>query len=222
MRKSKLPDKKSTFKRKATTAAVGVTAACSIALASVAPNASELFNGITQPETEVSSATVSMRNSANSASAQPSRGDRLRARLRGLFLAEPSILRGVILLPFWAAGKALLALLSVLFTALSPVWQVLLGVLFNALLLFGLFALVYKLLFPNKRLRDLFTKRNILLLAAGSLMLSAADAVLRAFWEEYRPVSVSIKLVLALVVISLLCWRIFGKRKLRPAPLPAA
>lgn len=222
MRKSKLPDKKSTFKRKATTAAVGVTAACSIALASVAPNASELFNGITQPETEVSSATVSKRSSANSASAQPSRGDRIRARLRGLFFAEPSILRGVILLPFWAAGKALLALLSVLFTALSPVWQVLLGVLFNALLLFGLFALVYKLLFPNKRLRDLFTKRNILLLTAGSLLLSATDAVLRAFWEEYRPVSLAVKLVLALLVLALLCWRIFGKRKPRPAPVPAA
>lgn len=221
MEKRESPKKKSKFKRKATAAAAGITAACSIALASVAPNASELFNGITQPETEVSSATVSKRSLANSASAQPSRADRRRARLRGLFLAEPSILRGVILLPFWAAGKALLTLLSLLFTALSPVWQVLLGVLFNALLLFGLFALVYKLLFPNKRLRDLFTKRNILLLAAGSLLLSAADAVLRAFWEEYRPISVAVKLVLALVVISLLCWRIFGKRKPRPLPVPA-
>lgn len=218
MEKRESPKKKSKFKRKATAAAVGVTAACSIALSSVAPSASELFNGATQPETEVSSATVSKRSSANSASALPSRGDRLRARLRGLFLAEPSILRGVILLPFWAAGKALLTLLSLLFTALSPVWQVLLVVLFNALLLFGLFALVYKLLFPNKRLRDLFTKRNILLLAAGSLMLSAADAVLRAFWEEYRPVSVAVKLILALVVLSLLCWRIFGKRKPRSTP----
>jgi len=222
MEKRESPKKKSKFKRKATAAAVGVTAACSIALSSVAPSASELFTGATQPETGVSSATVSKRNAINSASAHPSRGDRLRARLRGLFLAEPSILRGVILLPFWAAGKALLTLLSLLFTALSPVWQVLLVVLFNALLLFGLFALVYKLLFPNKRLRDLLTKRNIIMLAAGSLMLSAADAVLRAFWEEYRPISVAVKLVLALLVLALLCWRIFGKRKPRPAPLPAA
>lgn len=221
MGKSKLPDKKSTFKRKATAAAVGVTAACSIALASVAPSANELFAGATQPETEVNSATVSKRNAASAANAQPSRGDRLSARLRGLILAEPSFLRGVILLPFWAAGKALLTLLSLLFTALSPVWQVLLVVLFNALLLFGLFALVYKLLFPNKRLRDLLTKRNIIMLAAGSLMLSAADVVLRAFWEEYRPISVAVKLVLALLVLALLCWRIFGKRKLRPTPARA-
>lgn len=221
MEKKKVSDKKSKFKRKATVAAVGVTAACSIALASVAPNASELFNGIKQPETEISSATVSKRSPANSASAQPSRADRLRARLRGLFLAEPSILRGLILLPFWAAGKALLTLLSLLFSALSPVWQILFGVLLNALLLFGLFTLVYKLLFPNKRLRDLFTKRNIVLLAAGSLVLAAADVILRAFWEEYRPISVAVKLILALLVLSLLCWRIFGKRKPRPAPARA-
>ena len=82
----------------------------------------------------------------------------------------------------------------------------------NAALLFGVFALVYKLLFPNKRLKDLFTKRNILLLAIGSLTLSVADAVLRIFWEDYRPVSVAIKLIAGLIVLALLCWRIFGKR----------
>jgi hypothetical protein len=220
MKKSEAPEKKSKFKRKAAAAAAGVTAACSIALASVAPNANNLFNGVTQPETEAISTTVAKRSTTSSASAQPSRGDRLRARLRGLFLAEPSFLRGVILLPFWAAGKALLLLLNTLFAALSPVWQVLLGVLFNALLLFGLFALVYKLLFPNKRLRDLLTKRNIILLAVGSLLLAAADAILRAFWEDYRPISIAVKLVAALIVLSLLAWRIFGKR--RPRPVPAA
>lgn len=127
----------------------------------------------------------------------------------------------MILLPFWAAGKALSALFSLLFAALSPVWQVLFGVLLNALVLFGLFALVYKLLFPNKRLRSLFTKRNIILLTIGSLVLAAADAVLRSFWEDYRPISIAIKLILALAVLVLLCWRIFGKCKPRPAPARA-
>ncbi len=212
--------KRTKLKKKAVAAAAGVTAACSIALASAAPAAGELFSGAKEPEIETRPAAAAKRNPASTASAQPTKQDRLRVRLRGWFLAKPSFLRGVVLLPFWVAGKALILLLSTLFAALSPVWQVLLGVLLNALLLFGLFALFYKLLFPNKRLRDLFTKRNIVLLAVGSLVLTAADAILRAVWEDYRPISICIKLALALIVLSLLCWRIFGKR--RPRPVPAA
>lgn len=208
------------LKKKAVVAAAGVAAACSIALASAAPTAGELFSGAKAPEFETRPAAAAKRNPASTASAQPTKRDRRRARLRGWFLAKTSVLRGVVLLPFWAIGKVLLLLFSALFAALSPVWQILLGVLINALLLFGLFALVYKLLFPNKRLRDLFTKRNIALLAAGSLVLAAADAILRAVWEDYRPISICIKLALALLVLSLLCWRIFGRRK--PRPVPAA
>ena len=116
------------------------------------------------------------------------------------------------LLPLWVIGKVLLGLCSLLFTALSPVLQLILGVLLNVLLLFGLFLLVLKLLFPNLKLRNLLTKRNILLLVAGSLLLSLTDTVLKMFWEDYRPISIAIKLTVGLVVLSLLAWRIFGKR----------
>ena len=121
-------------------------------------------------------------------------------------------MRGVVLLPLWATGKMLIGFLSLLFTALSPVFQILLGVLLNAALVFGLFLVVLKLLFPNLRLRDFLTRRNILLLLAGSLILSAADTVFKMFWEDYRPISIAIKLAVGVVVLSLLCWRIFGKR----------
>ncbi|HWP22097.1 MAG TPA: hypothetical protein VN417_05070 [Candidatus Cryosericum sp.] len=203
-----------------TAVVTGALAACSMALAYVAPSPAELFDGNAAPTKETQQQTTTNLRSGSASSTNPTKLDRLRARLRGQFLAKPSTVRGVILLPFWAAGKALIALLSLLFTALSPFFQVLLGVLLNGLLLFGLFALVFRLLFPNKRLRDLFTKRNIVLLAAGSLVLAAADAILRAVWDDYRPISVAVKLVLALLVLALLCWRIFGRRK--PRPVPAA
>ena len=44
-------------------------------------------------------------------------------------------------------------------------------------------------------------------------MLSVVDAVLRAYREDYRPISIAIKLGFTLVILSLLCWRILGKRK---------
>ncbi|MEN6595585.1 MAG: hypothetical protein ABFC31_11645 [Clostridiaceae bacterium] len=209
-------------KRKVTAVVTGALAACSMALAYVAPSVHELFDGNAAPSTETQQQSTTNLRSAGASSANASALDRFRARLRGLFLAQPSALRGIILLPFWTAGKALITLFSLLFTALAPVWQIILGVLLNALLLFGLFALVYKLLFPNKRLRDLLTKRNIILLTIGSLVLATTDAILRAVWDDYRPISIGIKLILALAVLILLSWRIFGRRKPRPVHASAA
>ena len=200
-------------KRVAATTA-GLLAALSLALGGIIDSPDELFSGAPQATQVVLCASAQDDCADEIAPAEPAKKERLRDRLRRLFLAQPSVVRGVVLLPFWAFGKALLALFSLLFAALNPVLQILLGVLLNALLLFGLFLIVLKLLFPNLRLRDLLTKKNILLLVAGSLLLSAADAILRAVWDDYRPISIAIKLAVGLLVLSLLCWRIFGKRVL--------
>jgi len=198
-------------KRAAMTAA-GLFAAASLALGGVVDLPEELFSGAPQAAHVVICAPDQDDCTAEATSAEPAKKERLRDKLRRLFLSQPSVVRGVVLLPFWAVGKVLIALFSLLFVALSPVLQILLGVLLNALLLFGLFLIVLKLLFPNLRLRDLLTKRNIILLATGSILLSVADAILRTYWEDYRPISIAIKLGVGLIVLSLLCWRIFGKR----------
>jgi len=191
----------------------GVVAACSMALGSLASTPDELFSGVPSSSVVVAAQSTNEADSSDSAKRTESKKEsRLRTWLKGVFFSQPSVVRGLVLLPFWALGKTLIALFSLLFTALSPVLQILLGVLLNAALLFGLFALLLKLLFPNLRWRDLFTKRTILLLAIGSVLLSVADMVLRQYWEDYRPISIAIKLGFALVILSLLCWRIFGKR----------
>ncbi len=200
--------------RKALVLVIGVTAAVALANASIAGSPAELFSGAPQAQVVILAADDESR-------ALSAGKESLRDRLRRFFLAQPSILRGVLLLPLWTVGKALLALIGLLLTALNPVLQAALGLLLNAALLFGLFTLVYKLIFPNKRLRDLFTKRNILLLAGGALLLSATDAVLRMFWDDYRPVSIAIRLTAGLCVLALLSWRIFGKRAPRKLFQPA-
>jgi len=201
------------FGKKAAATAAGVLAAAAIALGSIADAPDELFARSPQAaQAVIAAAEAEERAAGIAASVEPAQKERLRDRLRRLFFAQPSAVRGVVLLPLWALGKALLSLLSLLFAALGPVLQLVLGVLLNALLLFGLFALVFKLLFPRLRLRDFLTRRNILLLAAGALLLSVTDAVLRAFWADYRPISVVVKLGVGLLVLALLCWRIFGRR----------
>jgi len=198
-------------KRAAMTAA-GLFAAVSLALGGVVDSPEELFSGAPQAAHVVICAPDQDDCTAAATTAEPAKKERLRDKFRRLFFSQPSVVRGVVLLPFWAVGKVLIALFSLLFVALSPVLQILLGVLLNALLLFGLFLIVLKLLFPNLRLRDLLTKRNIILLATGSILLSVADALLRTYWEDYRPISIAIKLGVGFIVLSLLCWRIFGKR----------
>jgi hypothetical protein len=212
-------DKKSKFKRKAAAATAGVFAACSIAIASLTSDPSDLFGASASAETQ--QVAYSDERSLKVANPKPGAWERLRVRLRGVFFAQSSVVRGLILLPFWTVGKLLILLLSALFGALSPVWQAALGLLLNALLIFGLFAGGYKLFFPNKKLKDFLTKRNIVLLSTASLILAATDAVLRIYWDDYRPVSLAIKLAVGLFLLMLLSWRIYGKRKPRPVPATA-
>lgn len=205
--------------RKALAVCAGVVAACSLALGSLASTPDELFSGVPPVAPVVAAQSADEPCPAKPAkNAESKKQSRIRLWLNRVFFSQPSVVRGIVLLPFWALGKALLTMLSLLFSALSPVLQILLGVLLNAVLLFGLFALLLKLLFPHLRWRDLFTKRNILLLAIGSLLLSAADAVLRAYWEDYRPISIAIKLGFALLILSLLCRRMLGKRTTPSVP----
>jgi len=201
------------FGKRAAATAVGLLAAAALALSGVIDSPDELFTGTPQAaQVVIAAAEEDERAAEKAVAAEPAQKERLRDKLRRLFFAQPSVVRGVMLLPFWAIGKVLIALFSLLFTALSPVLQIILSVLLNALLLFGLFVLIFKLLFPHLSLRKFLTKRNIILLAVGSILLSVADAILRTYWEDYRPISIAIKLGVGLIVLSLLCWRIFGKR----------
>ena len=74
--------------------------------------------------------------------------------------------------------------------------------------------------FPNKKLRDLLTKRNLLWMAVSALLLTAADMLLKTWYEPYAKVRSLILLVLALVLLSLLAWRILYKRKKPEPPAP--
>jgi len=201
------------FGKKAAATAAGLLAAAALALSGLVDSPDELFTGTPQAaQVVIAAAEEDERAAEKAVAAEPAQKERLRDKLRRLFFTQPSAVRGVVLLPFWAIGKVLIGLFSLLFTALSPFFQIILGVLLNGLLLFGLFVLVFKLLFPHLSLRKFLTKRNIILLTVGALLLSATDAILRAYWEDYRPISIAIKLGVGLVVLSLLAWRIFGKR----------
>jgi len=56
-------------------------------------------------------------------------------------------------------------------------------------------------------------------MAMAALILTTADMVLKTWYEPYARVRSLVLLVLALVLLSLLAWRILYKRK-KPDPEP--
>ena len=132
-------------------------------------------------------------------------------------ISLPAPVKGLVLLPLWTVGAIANYALSLLLSLFAKVFGgSILTFLFQFALLFGLFALALKLLFPNKKLRDLLTKRNLLWMAVSALVLTAADMLLKTWYEPYAKVRSLILLVLALILLSLLAWRILYRRK-KPA-----
>ena len=141
---------------------------------------------------------------------------------REKIVSLPAPVKGLVLLPLWTVGAIANYALSLLLSLFVKVFGgSILTFLFQFALIFGLFALALKLLFPNKKLRELLTKKNLLWMAVSALVLTAADMILKTWYEPYARVRALILLVLALVLLSLLAWRILYKRR-KPAPEPQA
>ena len=146
----------------------------------------------------------------------PTKAELVREKIIGL----PAPVKGLVLLPLWTVGAIANYALSLLLSLFARVFGgSVLTFLFQFALIFGLFALALKLLFPGKKLKDLLTRKNLLWMAVSALILTAADMLLKTWYEPYAKVRALVLLVLALVLLSLLAWRILYKRK-KPEPEP--
>lgn len=145
--------------------------------------------------------------------AELSRADQLRAAIIRL----PVAVKALILLPLWAIGAIPVAVVTAL--AASPIWGSLLGFVLQGAVLLGVFCVVYKLLFPNKKLKELFKKKNLKWLFAGAGGIVAADWVLTQVWTGWNALRIILMLAVGFGVLCLLWHRICGKFK-APKPEP--
>lgn len=143
--------------------------------------------------------------------AELSRADQLRAAIIRL----PVAIKALILLPLWAVGAIPVAVVTAL--AGSPIWGTLLGFVLQGAVLVGVFCAVYKLLFPHKKVRDLFKKKNLKWLLAGAGGVVAADWVLAQVWTGWNALRIILMVAVGFGVLCLLWHRICGKLK---APQP--
>ena len=177
---------------------------------------------LTSPEQKVESASTAHIQfgkapvyTVQATKAEPIPAPTPRELLREKILALPAVVKGCVLLPLWTVGAIANYAFSLVLGLFARVFGgSILTFLFQFALLFGLFALALKLLFPHKKLRELLTKKNLLWMAVCALVLTTADMLLKTWYEPYAKVRALILLVLALVLLSLLAWRILYKRKL--------
>lgn len=132
-------------------------------------------------------------------------------RIRAAVIRLPVVVKALFLLPLWVLGAVPVALVTAL--AGSPLVGTILELLLQGGLLVGLFCGVYKLLCPNKKVRDLFKKKNIKWVLAGSGAAVAGNWVLSQIWDGWTALRVVLFVCVGFGVLCLLWQRLSKKIK---------
>lgn len=133
--------------------------------------------------------------------------------LRERIIRLPVAVKAVFLLPLWALGAIPVTLGTAAFGVIAPIWSQILGVLLQAGILTGVFTAAYKLLFPKRKVKDLFKKRNFRWLALSAGAVSVANVVLTTAWTGWPLVRAIAMTVVGFGVLCLLWHRLAHKVK---------
>ena len=142
--------------------------------------------------------------------AEKTRADAVRAWIIRL----PVVVKTMFLLPLWALGAIPVTIGTAVFTAMAPIWAQICGALLQIALLIGAFCLGYKLVFPKKKVRDLFKKKNFKWLLLGSGMVTMANFVLTTAWTGWPVLRAIVMTVVGFGALSHLWYR--SAKKVKP------
>ena len=143
---------------------------------------------------------------------RPAKEKGLKAWIRRL----PLPVKACVALPLWAVGFALNSLISVILTpVLGFVGRRIVGAVLSAAVLAGVYAAAMKFMFPDMKLKDIFSKRNIFIVLGGVVALNLADILLGIFWPGYERVRNMILLCLGAAVLMCIIARVYNRKKRR-------
>lgn len=133
--------------------------------------------------------------------------------LRTWLLKLPVPIKALFLLPLWALGAIPVAIGTGLFSALSPIAAQIASFLLQAAVLVGVFCGVYKLIFPDRKIRELFKRKNLRWLLIGAVLVTGLNFALSAAWPGWSIARVVILTAGGFGVLCLLWHRICGRLK---------
>lgn len=134
-------------------------------------------------------------------------------RLRQWILKLPVPVKALFLLPLWAVGALPVALGEALLPGLSIILRPVLGLVFQAAILLGVFCAVYKLVFPNRKVRELFKKKNRRWLLLGAAALTVTNVALSLAWPGWSVLRAVLMAAAAFGVLCLLWRKLCGRFK---------
>lgn len=126
----------------------------------------------------------------------------------------PLIIRVLFLIPMWIAGNLLLKLLD-------PLKSFFLQWLFTFLIMTICFVIAVKLLFPNMKLSEILTKKNLIILTISSLGITIINTYLTITNSDYRKYTLLIRFVVGLMTLTFMLRPfIILKRKIDSIIIP--
>lgn len=215
---SKLKSSEKKIRSAVTKAAVGTVTAASVLTGSLFDDPGDILSPENpEPDSVQQAITETRYPGQTQAAAAPT----VRERIRSAFLRMPTAVRALVLLPLWCVGTAVLSVTGLLLRTFAPFWKILLMFALEAGLLFGLFAFVYHLIFPNRPIRNLLKKENLFPLLFLAAFLAITDYFLSRYYEQYRLISGLVKIALGFLVLFLLCHRFFHTARSDRKHVPA-
>lgn len=124
----------------------------------------------------------------------------------------PLLFKVLVLIPLWLLGTIVIKALNKLLLLIgSPLLRFLIRTLLIFLILLLIIIFILKLLFPNKKLKELITKKLILYTFVGSIVLNIVDLLLSKN-KKYQKIKNTVLLILGIIIL-LLILKPFIKKK---------
>ena len=139
----------------------------------------------------------------------------LKNKLKKLIYKIPVEIRANMFVPMWFLGTFLIFFLKLAVKiVIAPILKILLGIILHAAILIAIVLICVKLLFPDLPWSKILNKRNIILILAGSIIMSLCDFFMPMFWDKYNMYRFISKIIFGLLLLSLI-MRPYIKKKLQ-------
>ena len=140
--------------------------------------------------------------------------DSFKEKLKKLIYLIPVKIRTIFFVPLWAIGHILITLLEMLFQNIFiPIASQIGGFLVETLILLLVAAICIKILFPDMPWSKIFSKKFILSVLIGSVIIRIVDLILPHFIENYKTYRIIIKFTIGLIATGIIL-KPFIKKKL--------
>ena len=140
--------------------------------------------------------------------------DSFKERLKKLIYRIPVKIRAIFFVPLWAIGHILISLLEILFQNIFiPIVSQIGGFLVETAIILLVAAICIKIMFPDMPWSKIFSRKFILSVLIGSLVIRIVDLVLPHFIDNYKTYRMIIKFVIGLIATGIIL-KPFIKKKL--------